>query len=311
MITRRYHPDDAAAVLALIDQAAKADRTRRLNYTAFVGTWAAYSDPTQPISYDEAALVANETGALQGFAWWTVAGTSSNYRLQVEGWVHPESRRSGVGTALLRAVDDYVHTRLRGKTTIFARVLADVPGAEQLFRNNGYQLSRQFYIMRVPLQNRTWTAEILDGITFKTFRAGDLEPLVEADNAIFADHWGSRERNLSTWRHEMIETRPHDPHLWTLAWADDNIVGECLCHASNQGDPNDGWVSIVGVRRDYRGKGLGRALLAASLNKLRDFGFDTGSLSVDAENTAAVNLYRGLGMNVIRTRLHFTKSFEL
>lgn len=311
MITRRYHPDDAAAVITLIDQAAKADRTRRLTYSAFVGTWAAYSNPNQPISYDEAAIVTDDAGSLQGFVWWTVAGASPSYRLQMEGWVHPDSRRRGVGTALLKAVDAYMQSRLRGQITIFARALADVPGAEQLFRANGYELSRQFYIMRTPLQNQTWTAEIPHGVTFKTFRAGDLEPLVEADNAIFADHWGSRQRNLPAWRHEMMETRPHDPRLWTLAWADDNIVGECLCHASNQGDPNDGWISIVGVRRDYRGQGLGRALLATSLNKLREFGFDSGSLSVDAENAAAVNLYRSLGMNVIRTRLHFTKSFEL
>jgi mycothiol synthase len=108
----------------------------------------------------------------------------------------------------------------------------------------------------------------------------------------------------------MVERRPHDPKLWTIAWAGDRVIGECLCHTSMVGGPNDGWVSIVGVQREWRGRGLGRALLARGLQKLQEVGFETASLNVDAENSAAINLYRSLGMDVLRTRLHFAKTIQ-
>ena len=56
-----------------------------------------------------------------------------------------------------------------------------------------------------------------------------------------------------------------------------------------------GEVYVVGVRPDYRGSGLGRALTIAGLEHLRGLGLSQAMLYVDAENTRAIRLYEGLG----------------
>jgi ribosomal protein S18 acetylase RimI-like enzyme len=57
-----------------------------------------------------------------------------------------------------------------------------------------------------------------------------------------------------------------------------------------------GWLDRVSVRRPWRRQGVGRALIAASLNELQRRGMEIASLGVDADNpTGALELYEGLG----------------
>ena len=59
--------------------------------------------------------------------------------------------------------------------------------------------------------------------------------------------------------------------------------------------PDEGAAAIGNVytRRDRRGRGLGRAVTAAVLRRLRHF--DTIGLNVRADNAAAINVYESLG----------------
>ncbi len=149
----------------------------------------------------------------------------------------------------------------------------------------------------------------------KPFSGPELEKLVEADNLFFKDHWGSQPVSVEVWRRRQIETRPHDPALWVIAWAadrhgDPQIVGECLGRASEQGGPHDGWIGIVGVHPDWRGRGLGRAVLVRGLRTLQRAGFERASLHVAAENDPALKLYRSQGMEAVRTRHFFRKVID-
>ena len=51
----------------------------------------------------------------------------------------------------------------------------------------------------------------------------------------------------------------------------------------------------LGVRKDRRGQGLGRALVTATMNALIDLGYDRLSLYVTLGNDPAIHLYEGLG----------------
>lgn len=305
MKVRPYHPADLDAVMAVMQAAAMADHTRLLSADTFVGTWALHSPDPAHIRYDESAVAMLPDGTLAGFAWWAV---STHNTIALEGWVHPVLRRRKVGTALLNAIEDYAAAYCRGKVTLTGRGFAEIPGVEALFLKQGYAHIRTFDTMSTRLPGKVFRSEPPPGVTLRAFDRSALDVLVDLDNIIFQDHWGAKQRTASVWEHDMIRARPHDPALWVLAWAGDDIVGECLCHANHQGVPNDGWVSIVGVLREYRGRGLGRALLASGLQRLQDKGFDSASLNVDADNQAAINLYRSLGMDVTRQRLHFSKT---
>lgn len=56
----------------------------------------------------------------------------------------------------------------------------------------------------------------------------------------------------------------------------------------------------ISVRPDYRGRGVGTALMGAMIERLREDGFRYASLSVQKRNVAAVQLYRKLGFETVR-----------
>ena len=62
---------------------------------------------------------------------------------------------------------------------------------------------------------------------------------------------------------------------------------------------------VVGVYPAAQGSGLGRALTAIGLRHLAGRGLDTAMLYVDADNTAAVKVYEGLGFTVHETDLMY------
>jgi ribosomal protein S18 acetylase RimI-like enzyme len=63
--------------------------------------------------------------------------------------------------------------------------------------------------------------------------------------------------------------------------------------------PGVGWVGILGVRRQWRRRGLGRALLLKALQEFRSRGFREVGLGVDAASlTGATRLYESVGMRV-------------
>jgi hypothetical protein len=62
-----------------------------------------------------------------------------------------------------------------------------------------------------------------------------------------------------------------------------------------------GAIQNIGIIPEYRGFGLGRALLIKSLAGFRGAGLRRVYLEVTAENSTAVNLYRSLGFKLTRT----------
>jgi ribosomal protein S18 acetylase RimI-like enzyme len=62
-----------------------------------------------------------------------------------------------------------------------------------------------------------------------------------------------------------------------------------------------GAIQNVGITPDARGLGLGRALVLKALHGFRAAGLRRVYLEVTAENSPAVELYRGVGFRIIRT----------
>jgi mycothiol synthase len=55
---------------------------------------------------------------------------------------------------------------------------------------------------------------------------------------------------------------------------------------------------VIAVDPDFKGRGLGRALVLAGLDYLWKRGLTIGMLYVDADNRSAVKLYVDLGFDV-------------
>lgn len=71
---------------------------------------------------------------------------------------------------------------------------------------------------------------------------------------------------------------------------------------------NKASVQNIGVLPEHRGRGIGSAIIQASLLGLQQVGINQVGLEVTAENLGAVRLYRRLGFRTVRT---LYKSVEL
>lgn len=84
-----------------------------------------------------------------------------------------------------------------------------------------------------------------------------------------------------------------------IAYADGDPVGVTLLGVRGK----TGWIGGVGVRPEYRGKGIGRRLMEGVLDAARGRGLETVFLEVIEGNKAAHELYRKLGFTETRRLL--------
>ena len=101
------------------------------------------------------------------------------------------------------------------------------------------------------------------------------------------------------WEQHTIKRESFDPALWFLALDGDEIAGVVLCYAPEEEDI--GWVGQLAVRRPWRRRGLGPALLRHAFGEFYQRGRPAVGLGVDAANpSGATRLYERAGMRVVR-----------
>lgn len=176
--------------------------------------------------------------------------------------------------------------------------------SRRLFEGLGYRHIRSSYTMRINLDVPPPAPEWPEDITLRLYNPEtDLETVYRAVNESFRDHYGHvdspYEEGLKRFRHFMTGYEGFDPTLWFLAMDGDQAAGISLCRDRSFNDPNVGWVSTLGVRRPWRKRGIGLALLRHSFCELYRRGKRKAGLGVDAENlTGALRLYENAGMHV-------------
>ena len=154
--------------------------------------------------------------------------------------------------------------------------------------------------MRIELDQPVEVAPLPEGIVLRRFdREHDAEAVYEAYQDTFADHWGHERSTYDDWVRFVLNYPAADLSMWLVAWAGDEIAGICLCRPYEEADQRMGWVGALGVRRAWRKRGLGSALLRYSFALFQERGYLRAALGVDASSlTNAVALYQRAGMHV-------------
>jgi ribosomal protein S18 acetylase RimI-like enzyme len=140
-----------------------------------------------------------------------------------------------------------------------------------------------------------------DGIEVATYTPADEAAVHEAHQESFRDHWEHKDETIEEWRKWLIASPSFDPSLWFVARDGEEVAGISLCSVAPSGDPEHGFCRVLAVRRPWRRRGLGFALLRHSFVEMERRGMTKASLGVDAESlTGAVALYERAGMHVER-----------
>ncbi len=230
----------------------------------------------------------------------------------------PAFRRRGIGRAMLRWQETRLLEIAAGQSTDRPRILTSFAfdadaGAGVLLLSEEYTVIRRDAEMQRPTLNDIPEAPAPAGIELRLGRAEEARAVWDADVEIFRDHWGAVDDSEAAYA--RFGADPHfDPSLWVVAWDGSEIAGHSLnsLHADEASGGQKGYLDSVGVRRPWRRRGVGRAVVAASLRLLRDRGASSAGLGVDLQNdNRAAHLYETLGFEIANTSTEYGKPLVL
>jgi mycothiol synthase len=304
---RAPRADEAAAIAELINASGRAHYGVDTIAVDEIARWftSPKSDPERDFRLAE---LSDRT--LAGFG--SVADVSDDHGIMwLRVTLHPEHGTQETGEELMAAADERARERgVAGHSLVHASCSSKDERVIGIYERHGYRLVRHFLRMEIDLARPTAEPVWPEGIELRPLDIErDLERVFEADEEAFLDHWGFVRIPFDAWKHWMIEGEDFDPTLWLLAYDGDELAGFSLNFSEEGGDPDIGWIGVLGVRRPWRRRGLALALLLESFAEFRRRGRKRAGLGVDAENlTGAVRLYEKAGMSPTRRYDTFEKA---
>ncbi len=306
----RVHPGGTApaALMAPIANAVyAANGVDELTTVADLEHWLGHAtvgfDPTQDVALVEV------DGALVAYGWVDWVDTTEGTReFRVVGYVHPEWQRRGIGRRLLAWQEE--HSRAHPATATERPLVFGTWSSDQnvrkvrLFTRAGYDVARHFFEMNRPTLDNIEVPPMPDGLEILPVGSdrASQKQLWDADVEAFQDHWGGFDASDAAF--EAWLTQPfRSPDLWVVAWDGDEIAGGVVNEINEVENAafnrKRGWLQSVFVRRPWRRRGLGQAVVLRSLQVFRDRGMTSAGLGVDADNpTGALGLYERTGFEV-------------
>lgn len=302
---RAPRPDEAPAVHALIAASEIAEFGEATGYSLddLEGEWRTI-DPAQ-----DAWVAVAPDGSLAGYAY---VSDRRHVRVDAEGYVHPEHGGRGIGTALVRAAE----TRARNHVALApegARVVAQNwinarnDAARGILAGEGYAPIRHFWRMEIALSDAPTDPRWPEAVAVRTLGSEDDERAAHlVVEEAMADHWGHIPTGFDEW---ITRRRGYgiEPSLWFVANEGSEPAAVALCSISD----GLGWVDTLAVRRPWRGRGLGKALLLHAFADFRRRGLERCALGVDAASpTGATRLYEGVGMRPTQEHTVYQKELR-
>lgn len=240
------------------------------------------------------------------------------------GCVDPEWQHRGIGTGLLGWMEQRTRERFAEDAIAIPATAGRVPrlrlhAEEQhrhqadLFAGNGYRVVRYYNEMHRPLDSNLPVAGLDDGLELVAFGPELHEAVRQAHNDAFRDHWGSEPRDEEAWGFVVYDpqARP-DLSAVALERSSGRVAGYQLASHDAEGAVSrgfsEGYTDLLGVRREFRGRGIAQALLADAMRRFAAAGMDKASLDVDSENpTGALALYTKMGYVAVNRSMAWDK----
>ena len=291
-ITLRFATwDDLPAVTQLIYDVCEADgdTTMAVTEEELSQEW---KSPSFNIETDGIVAVTQD-GRIVGYE--EFFNEHEHFKLRTDGYVHPQFKGLGIATSMMKLVEERARKDIplaKPDVRVYLHSTLDShdESGRSVHEDCGYSPIRYHWRMEIKLDGAMLKPDFPDGIQLRPYAVEHDHALFEAHEEAFSDHWGHTRGTYDEWLHHN-ETR--DKSRWIIAWDGDQIAGYSLCRERM----GIGWVGSLGVRRPWRKRGLGEALLLQSFHNLHGLGHTVIGLGVDAQNpTGATRLYKKAGM---------------
>ena len=226
-------------------------------------------------------------------------------RAIIEWFVHPAVQRKKIGKELVK----YGCERGRQQGAKVAHMSS--PEEDKFTRNFavelGFSQARCFLGMESVLAGSCANSSV----SVEHFRAGDAAMLATVQNRIFTGSWGFCPNSPDDIRYFFRLTQSKWPDI-LMVRENAKIIGYCWLHpVIREGKPTQKrkWrLHMFGIDPEFQGKGWGKKLFQACLEHLRKREASSLELTVDSENTPAIQLYKSEGFRLKSREFWYEKN---
>ncbi len=234
--------------------------------------------------------------------------TANEYRTTIVGQVHPDHRRRGFGTLLLRWSISEAGRLLASCLSDRAHVLQLTTEmlteeAARLFERHGFAQQFAEDVMRRDVSAPLPDTLLPTGIKFTPWAPTLVSQFFAVYQAAFRERPSYPDSSQEEWL-AWLETDADDfrPETSLLATHDDIPAGFIVCA--------DRWIVQMGVRPEQRGRGIGSALVIEVLQRFQAAGGDHVLLDVNLNNPGAARVYTRLGFERVGQRARYMRGLK-
>jgi mycothiol synthase len=215
-----------------------------------------------------------------------------------------------------RARQDFHRAPQGARVVIRMRFPEENRLAIQTVERCGYRSVRRLDRMLIDLSRQPEGWDDISGVSLRRVNGrSEIEKILFALWESFEDHWGHVPEPFENYRDRFLAWAEKGPEaermLWLAAVEGDQVTAGALCTSGMPEDDQLGWVNLLGVRRQWRKRGLGKVLLLYAFHEFHRLGLLRAGLVVDADSlTGAARLYEAAGLRTVRTSLVFEKELR-
>jgi mycothiol synthase len=313
---REFRDADLEAIVDLINTA---DAVDQLDEATAVSEFrqVLYRPNFDP--YRDALVVVDEDQNIVGHARLDLKNAPRQARFIAHTVVHPDWRHQPMERLLLERLWSRAQERrptLGSKPVQFRTYCAaNQEKRASFFESLGFRPVRyDLQMVCQPLDNLA-DPRFPPGMRVRPYARGrDDEAALALINAAFADVMDFAAATLEDLEH-WLETPSFRDYLSYVAYDGEVLAGLCLCTESEARADllgrREGTVDTLCVRREYRRRGLGLALLRKSLQAFKRAGLESAALGTDTQNpTEAIRLYQQAGFREAWLWVTYGKEIE-
>jgi len=265
-------------------------------------------------------LLAEVDGKVVGYTrvWWA-KDPSGSYLYNHFVDLLPEWRGKGIRNTMLRynekKLREIAQTHPKDAPHTFQAIVADTEKDWiSVLASEGYSVFRYGFRMVRPDLDNAPDLSLPKGIEIRPVKPEHYQAIIGAWNEACKDMRGQIPISDEDFRW-FQESPIFNPSLWQIAWHENEVIGTVLNFVDERENVEykrkRGHVELISVKRQWRGRGVAKALIAQSFRLLKEHGMTEAALGVDAENpSGALHLYQKMGFRTEKKTIFYRKSMD-